>query len=529
MSFAHLVLELGRSVTTHLVRAQKEYELQAANLILQKSVLIMWCISVPLCVFWVCCEPVVVFLGQSEHIAHDARLFLMYLIPGLYFFALKICLQKWLHLYDLSHVSLYACIAASLLHPFTCYLCIYALGMGFSGAAFSHSVTLLMELFFLIAYSTTSNILIKKRLRLSYNALEGWGEIIKEGLHHTAHLTDWWASEAVIFISGLFARPEIELSAMILYRTMIDVCAGFPAGLHDVCFGRVRSFLLLGQTNDAHKASRVGPALGGAVVSILSVFLLLFSPYITAFFIRNSEICHIVNILMLPLCVCAVTDAVQSVLTAVLEATGTLHRATPFVTACYYLIGIPVAVYLSVPGVPVEGKNWGVVGLSWGIASAAVGHLIVCACVAWTIPWDQLEVVEEEGTASSRARKRSPSQSLINFIGEDSNTSLSNSNSNGRSVGILEETSSPEGKGIDGSSNFTSFGNEGIEIPTALCVEEISEGSSFYQQFRRWLSYLPHVRVASSAKYDMVQSYTSELEDVSSHDDDLDDAFTIDL
>jgi multidrug resistance protein, MATE family len=500
-------------------RAQAAYETQSVNLITQRSVLLLWCFCIPLCVLWMFSGSLMTYCGQSSEIAQRASSFLLYLIPELFFFVLIVCMQKWLHLHQTFTNTLVANIAAALVHPWLCYICMYTCGLGFHGAAVARSITRFIELLILLLFTIHSGLFTKKKFRLSSKAFSGWGDILKEGLGRTLHMTDWWAAEIVIFMGGLFAHPDIELSTMYLYRIILDVCAGFPTGLHEVGGERVRRALARCDIEDALKAAYVGPLLAGAMTSTFSVFLLFFSTPIASFFVSGDfEVVHLLNILMLPLCAYAVADAVQSVLSGVLQATHTLNRAAPFVTACYYLIGIPVAVYLAVPGLP-GGKGWGVVGISWGIASAVIAHVAVCLYVTATIPWGDLErtIMEEaESAASGRGRSGSNSQSLINFIKDSSSNE-----GEGRDGTRIDDSTRSVASSTCSDCEFTVSGD--------VVIPEVGE-PSLQQRFQRFLSYLPIIRVASSARYDLVQSYTAALEDVSSHDDMAnDDVYSIEL
>lgn len=457
-----------------------------------------------------------ILFGQSHEIARRAGYFLVYLIPELFLYASVICIQKWLHLHQYSRIILTATIVAALLHPILCYICIYTCGFGLIGAAVARSISRFIELLILLVYTSRSGIFTKKKFRLTSKAFSGWGEILWDGLGQSLHMTDWWAAEIVIFMGGLFTHPDIELSTMYLYRITLDVFAGFPTGLHEVCSERVRHAISRCEIDEAIKTAYVGPLLAGAMACNFSVLLLIFSTPIALFLIPNdTEVVHLLNILMLPLCVYAVGDAVQTVLSGVLQATRTLNRATPFVTACYYLVGIPVAVYLAVPGLPVGGKNWGVVGICWGIASAVIAHVVVCVCFASTIPWGDLEryFLEEEIVATSgRGRSGSNNQSLINFIKDNS----------------CSEGEGGTMKNVLNDSTLHSASCSGGDSDQVL-IPEVGE-SPLRQKFQRFLSYLPVIRVASSARYDLVQSYTAALEDVSAHDDLAgDDIYSIEL
>jgi hypothetical protein len=50
---------------------------------------------------------------------------------------------------------------------------------------------------------------------------------------------EWWASEAIIFMSGFLANPERDVAAMAIYQNTLSICFMIPSRYVTVQYGTV--------------------------------------------------------------------------------------------------------------------------------------------------------------------------------------------------------------------------------------------------------------------------------------------------
>jgi MATE family multidrug resistance protein len=171
-------------------------------------------------------------LGQSHEISHMANLYLYYLSPSLWALACSACIQNWLHCQSKTRAAAIITFITAILHPLWCYLLIYYFNIGYIGAAISISITKFIELTLLIIYiKYISNII--QEVQFSFHLKEScnnWWSFLRLGLPNLLMMSEWWASEAIIFMSGSLNKPENQVSAMSIYQSIVSICFMIPLG-----------------------------------------------------------------------------------------------------------------------------------------------------------------------------------------------------------------------------------------------------------------------------------------------------------
>ena len=199
------------------------------TLLLRAICIIVVIVNLPVSLMWLLSQPILLALGQSQLLATDASLFLKYLIPGLLFFSMSICIQNWLHSQSKTKLVLFVTVIVAIIHPINCYVFVFTFKLGYLGAAIASSVSKFIE--FICLFS----------LLLSYTSFSFRGIIVGQlwkewlpflalGLPGLVMMSEWWASEIIIFLSGLLADPELKVSTMAIYQNTLSICYMVPNG-----------------------------------------------------------------------------------------------------------------------------------------------------------------------------------------------------------------------------------------------------------------------------------------------------------
>lgn len=170
-------------------------------------------------------------IGQSPEIAHDASRFLMFIIPALFAYAWSVCIQQWLYSQQKTSVAASISVVVAMLHPVSNYLIVYLFDQGFLGAALALSASRSVEFILLAVYLFSSGILQETEFSLTWDCLSGWGAYMSLGAPNILMMSEWWASETVIFMSGLLPNPDTQISAMSIFQNVGAVCFMIPRGL----------------------------------------------------------------------------------------------------------------------------------------------------------------------------------------------------------------------------------------------------------------------------------------------------------
>lgn len=410
---------VGNSIVTGLVGALATICAQAhgarnydiLNATLQRGVIILLLACVPLTILWICSEPIIVALGQSQDIALLASTYLFYLIPGLFSFAYTVCLQGWLNAQQLTEATATIGVITAVLHPLWCYVLMYTLCLGYVGAAIALSLTRVLEGALLTFYVMMFYQFRSPFVFLAPAVFQHWSQFLRLGLPNVLMNSQWWAEEVIIFLSGTFSHPEQELAAMSVYQYMISICYILPRSLATVGSCRVGHFLGEGDAPRAKVASLVSPILSLLQSVGVSMLLIGFRRDVAYIFTNDQGVNKMVGeSLIYVLAVYVVADSVQGALTGVLSGMGRQGIAGPVVFFCYYLIGLPTAYMLASTK---HGMGLGVLGLTLGVAVGTWIHAAVYIVILQRTDWSQ-----EVQRAQSQTASTSGGASVTNKRGE---------------------------------------------------------------------------------------------------------------
>ena len=113
-------------------------------------------------------------------------------------------MQNWLHAQGKTRYVAIINLCVALNHPLWCYLYIFRFGWGYLGAAYALVTSKYIEMSFLLLYAYSSGIGRETNFQLSWTgAWQDWGPFLRLGLPNMIMMFEWWASEIIIFMSGV--------------------------------------------------------------------------------------------------------------------------------------------------------------------------------------------------------------------------------------------------------------------------------------------------------------------------------------
>lgn len=385
-----LIAGLGGALQTICSQAYGAKDFDALGVALQQAILILTVVCSFITVFWMYCEHVFIYLGQSEEISHDAAKYLLFLAPGLFGFSTAACIQNWLFSQQITLPSIISSIIVALLHPIWNYLFIIYLDFGYIGAAIAVSSSKCLECLILISYLLFSNILIKTKFELSIRAFYNWNIYLKIAIPNLLMMSEWWSSEIIIFLSGTLLNPDLHISCMSIYQNVNGLCFQFSNGMQITCCARVGNFLGNHNITSAKMAAKVSPLLTFVLSLTLSSILLGFRHKIGHIFSNDMQLIDTLSVILIPLSVYVVGDGVQAALTGVIRGVGKQYIAGPIVIVCYFIIGLPIACFLAFY------MHLGILGLCIGTCIAKYIHMITYLVVVTRLDWEDELVITKE-------------------------------------------------------------------------------------------------------------------------------------
>ncbi|EPS70572.1 hypothetical protein M569_04188, partial [Genlisea aurea] len=318
------------------------------GLCLQRTVLLLLLASIPISLLWINVETILVLFKQDESVAAQAQIYLLYSVPDLLAQSLLHPLRIYLRTQSIN-LPLTFCAAGSIpLHVGINFFLVSKLGMGIKGVALSGVWTNFNIVGSLALYVVFSNVHEKTFGGLSIEALRGWKTLLNLSIPSCISVClEWWWYEIMILLCGLLLNPKVTVASMgILIQTTALIYI-FPSSLSFSVSTRVGNEIGAGRPEKAKLAAMVGLSGG---------FLLGFSALLFAFSVRNvwakmfthdAEIIALTSLVLPIIGLCEIGNCPQTTGCGVLRGTARPKIGANINLACFYLIGMPVAVGLA--------------------------------------------------------------------------------------------------------------------------------------------------------------------------------------
>ena len=408
-----MIIGMAGALSTICSQSYGAKDMYTFTTTLQKAILIeLVCICAPVSLLWLFSEDLLLVLGQQPLISRDTSRYLIYLIPHLWASAVTYCIHNWLYAQSVTQPSAVIAVLTAAAHPLWCYVCIYVFGMGFLGAALAIVVTKFVELGFLLIYlNFLSNVLAETGFQLQwpwpwsreipaggvggsiYNVRESWWPFLRLGLPNLMMMTEWWASEIIVFMSGVLSRDtavsDVQVSAMTIYQNIIVLCWMAPAGLAVSGSTRVGNALGERDPGRSNLAAVVATALAALVSLLAAAAMVLSRSWWLFLFTSDPQTTAAVAVILNFLFLYAFADGIQTAITGVLQGMGRQRVGGPIVVVAYYVVGIPLSAALAFRW----GLDLGVVGLCAGTTVGTFVHMILFVYVLATTEWRAAESI----------------------------------------------------------------------------------------------------------------------------------------
>lgn len=351
---------------------------------LQRALVIVTTICVPISLLWYYTEPLLLLCGQEPAIAAAAGLYAKWNLPGLFFHAWSEPIEKYLQSQGLM-VPMAACSCATLvLHVPICYLLIYVCGFGYLGAAMASSVSYLVTLLALLAYIAATGLQKRTWGGWSRACLRGWGPFFRLALPSAVMIClEWWCFEIVILLAGLLPNAEEQVSAMSIMLNTLLVCFMLPFSIGDATSTRVGNELGAGNAARARLACLTALLLALVVGLAMSILLLVFRRGVGRIFTGDAQpgVVEAVAGLAPFLSVTLWFDSVQSTASGALRGSGRQRIGAVVNILSWYIVALPVG------AVAAFYFNLGVKGLWLGLVVGALVQDVSITTVALRTNW----------------------------------------------------------------------------------------------------------------------------------------------
>ncbi|KAL2348075.1 hypothetical protein Fmac_002075 [Flemingia macrophylla] len=353
------------------------------GLAMQRTVALLLLTSVLVSFLWVNMKKILLACGQQEDIASEAQSFILYSLPDLVAQSLLHPLRIYLRSQSITLPLTYTACFSILLHLPINYLLVSVFNLGIRGIALGAVWTNFNLVVSLILYIWLSGVYEKTWTGVSLKGiLRGWKGLLNLAIPSCISVClEWWWYEIMILLCGLLINPQATVASMgVLIQTTALIYI-FPSSLSFGVSTRVGNELGAENPKKAKLAALVGLCFS-YILGFSALFFAISVRHVWAsMFTRDKEILALTSVVLPIIGLCELGNCPQTTVCGVLRGTARPKLGANINLGCFYLVGMPVAVWLGFfAGFDFKGL-W--LGLLAAQASCMLTMLLVLARTNW--------------------------------------------------------------------------------------------------------------------------------------------------
>jgi len=323
--------------------------------------------SLPLAAFCTQTERVLLWFGQDPATSALAHRYVVVQIPGLPFYLLYVVLKQYLQARGIVRPAMWVSFAGNAFNIVLNAVLIYGLlgapRLGAVGAGVSTAVTdvlLFAGMVWTIRRSRLqrgSSTVLDTR-QISRRELR---EILALGAPISIQLAlEYWAFALATLLAGRLGA--IDLAAHSIALNLASISYMVPLGISLGAATRVGNLIGAGDPPGAQRAAWVAFGLGAATMGGFAVLFVLGRRLIPAFYGADPEVVERTALILPIVAAFELFDGLQVVGGGILRGAGRTRPPAVFNLVGFYLLGLPLALWLGRSGV------LGLAGIWWGLA-----------------------------------------------------------------------------------------------------------------------------------------------------------------
>ncbi|KAG8086359.1 hypothetical protein GUJ93_ZPchr0010g10457 [Zizania palustris] len=280
-----------------------------------RAIVTLTVVSIPISLLWVFIGKILTLIGQDPLISHEAGRYIVWLIPGLFAYAVCQPLTKFLQSQSLIFPMLWSSIATLLLHIPLSWLLVFKTSLGFTGAALAISISYWLNTFMLAAYIRFSGSCKATCSPPTMEAFRGVVLFLRLALPSALMLCfEWWSFEILILLSGLLPNPELESSVLSICLTTTSLMYNIPYGLGGAASTRVANELGAGNPEGARSVVHLVMSIAGTEAVLVTGALLASQRILGYAYSSDKEVVTYFTSMVPLVCISVAADSLQGVL-----------------------------------------------------------------------------------------------------------------------------------------------------------------------------------------------------------------------
>ncbi|MED6124811.1 Protein DETOXIFICATION 16 [Stylosanthes scabra] len=351
---------------------------------MQRAMLILMIVSVPLAVIWINTRSILMFLGQDPEISTEAGLYAQLMVPSLFAYGLLQCLNRFLQTQNIVFPMMFCSGITTLLHVLLCWIMVFKSGLGSRGAAIANSVSYWINVFLLSLYVKFSPSCARTWSGFSKEAFQNIPSFLRLAIPSAVMVClEMWSFEMMVLLSGLLPNPQLETSVLSICLNTASTIWMIPFGLSGAVSTRVSNELGAGNPRTACLAVCIVLVMAIIEGIIVGLVLILIRNVWGYAYSNEGEVVDYVAVMLPILATSNFLDGLQCVLSGTARGCGWQKIGAYVNLGSYYLVGIPAAILLAFT-LHIGGK-----GLWLGIICALIVQVLSLLIITIRTDWDQ--------------------------------------------------------------------------------------------------------------------------------------------
>lgn len=377
-------------------------QMKLLGLTLQRTVLLLFSISLPIAFMWVNMKRILLWCGQDEEISSVAHVFILFSIPDLFFLSLLHPLRIYLRTQSITLPLTYCTAISVVFHIPLNFLLVVHLKLGIAGVAIAMVWTNLNLCILFSSFIYFSRVYKDSWIAPSMDCLRGWSSLLALAIPTCASVClEWWWYEFMIMLCGLLANPRATIASMGILIQTTSLVYVFPSSLSLGVSTRVGNEL--GARRPAK--ARVSMIVSLACAVLLGLCAMLFTTLMRhqwgRFFTSDPEILHLTAIALPIVGLCELGNCPQTTGCGVLRGSARPTIGANINLGSFYLVGMPVAMFFGFV------MKMGFAGLWLGLLAAqgscALLMLYVLCRTDWTLQVDRAKELTNSSSPNTPA------------------------------------------------------------------------------------------------------------------------------
>ncbi|KAK1373823.1 Protein DETOXIFICATION [Heracleum sosnowskyi] len=343
-----LMLGMGSALETFCGQAYGAKEYHMLGVHMQRAMLVLMLICIPISVLWSFTSDIFTFLGQDREISVQSGIYACCLIPAVFAYGLLQCQFRFLQTQNNIKPLVISTGITSLLHVLICWTLVFHFGFGSRGAAISSGISYWVNVLILGMYIKFSPTCEKTWTGYSMEGVKNLSTFLSLGIPSSLMLClEFWSYEFLVLMSGLLPYPKLETSVMSICLNTCSVFFRIPYGFGSAVSTRVSNELGAGNPRAAKLAVQVvifmavveGMLVASALVAVRGVWAYIYT--------NEEEVVRYIATVLPVLAISNFMDGMQGVLSGATRGCAMQKVGVYVNLGTYYIIGLPLAIFLA--------------------------------------------------------------------------------------------------------------------------------------------------------------------------------------